>query len=468
MKKNLLTFSFLVCAALGYADKVTYTANITRDAEKTPETPTVMRVSTNVLVDIFDRSSAEALEKGISVGTIQFLAKQGSTNSTYSTKSYGTGYWFTKSGVACTAQNANRRVACKYDNGFFKIVHNNEKVNAGDSFSFVEMFIQDSDTVQYVFNVTIGSFESVESDQPEYVETIEHRTDEIDLWPLQPLVRQNDGEWLCQHYIQVMEGDKISFSCADRDHNSVYRVRYKDKRGEQLRGYKADPEFVLTESATAEHSGYYLCSMMYKDADGQTKTQTDMRIYVDVQSAPLGTPFSWEGRVPKFSHDWSTDAKFNYGKFETPTKNLGDVSATDRNGKPVNRVDGEWWTVVWGSNLNKECGAYDSDEVKKCAQNMIDKYEEDFAYIRNNMGWHQIFVPAMDIGLSSISLVLDSRTTILLTLKWVAIKALSGMKTGLRASLPVGHACGHLIIHSHASAMMPTRSGAMAITSVRL
>ena len=304
MKKNLLTFSFLVCAALGYADKVTYTANITRDAEKTPETPTVMRVSTNVLVDIFDRSSAEALEKGISVGTIQFLAKQGSTNSTYSTKSYGTGYWFTKSGVACTAQNANRRVACKYDNGFFKIVHNNEKVNAGDSFSFVEMFIQDSDTVQYVFNVTIGSFESVESDQPEYVETIEHRTDEIDLWPLQPLVRQNDGEWLCQHYIQVMEGDKISFSCADRDHNSVYRVRYKDKRGEQLRGYKADPEFVLTESATAEHSGYYLCSMMYKDADGQTKTQTDMRIYVDVQSAPLGTPFSWEGRVPKFSHDW--------------------------------------------------------------------------------------------------------------------------------------------------------------------
>lgn len=388
MKKSLLTLSLLVCTALSYAgSKVTYTANIIRDAEKASDAPTVMRVSTNVLVDAFGRSSEESLEKGISLGSIRFLAKQGSTNATYSTKSYGTGYWFTKKGVACAASNANRCVACKYEKGYFKIIHNNTKASAGDSFTFAEMFVQDADTVQYVFNVTIGSGDRVESDQPEYVETIEHRTDEIDLWKLQPLVRQNDGEWLQQNYIQVMEGDRITFSCGDRDGNTLYRVRYKDKHDKQLRGYKADPEFVLTESAAPEHSGYYLCSMMYKDADGNTLTQTDMRIYVDVQTEPLGAPFSWEGRVPMFSHDWTTDAKYNYGKFEKPTKNLGDVPSTDRNGKPVNRVDGEWWTVVWGSNLNKECGAYNSDEVKKCAQNMIEKYDEDFAYIRNNMGW---------------------------------------------------------------------------------
>ena len=222
MKKSLLTLSLLVCTALSHAgSKVTYTANIIRDTEKASDAPTVMRVSTNVLVDAFGRSSEESLEKGISLGSIRFLAKQGSTNTTYSTKSYGTGYWFTKKGVACAASNANRCVACKYENGYFKIIHNNAKVSAGDSFTFAEMFVQDADTVQYVFNVTIGSGDSVESDQPEYVETVEHRTDEIDLWKLQPLVRQNDGEWLQQNYIQVMEGDRITFSCGDRDGNTL-------------------------------------------------------------------------------------------------------------------------------------------------------------------------------------------------------------------------------------------------------
>ena len=60
MKKSLLTLSLFVCTALSYAgSKVTYTANIIRDAEKASDAPTVMRVSTNVLVDAFGRSSED-------------------------------------------------------------------------------------------------------------------------------------------------------------------------------------------------------------------------------------------------------------------------------------------------------------------------------------------------------------------------------------------------------------------------
>ena len=76
-----------------------------------------------------------------------------------------------------------------------------------------------------------------------------HRTDEIETWQLQPLVRQNDSQWLKQNYIQVMAGDKISFSLEDKGDNTIYRVKYADKNGTTLRAYKANAEYVLTEAA---------------------------------------------------------------------------------------------------------------------------------------------------------------------------------------------------------------------------
>ena len=127
MKKTLLTIVLVGCTTMSHAgSKVTYTTDIVRDVDKTSASPTLMRVSTNAIVDAFKLSSAEALEKALSDGTVQFLAKQGSTDKTYNTPSYGTyGYWFTKSGIGCAANNANRRMACKYEKGFFHIIHNN-------------------------------------------------------------------------------------------------------------------------------------------------------------------------------------------------------------------------------------------------------------------------------------------------------------------------------------------------------
>ena len=388
MKNYLLATLFAANVALGFAgSKVTYNVNVTRDAAKTAKETTTLRLSTNALAEVFNYTSEEEVLSAMADGSISFLAKQGKQNATYKMKTYGNGFWFTESGTVCTSANANRRVACKYEDGFFNIIHANDLAGEGDTFEFAEMFVQGKDTVQYAFKVTIGTPESVTSDQPEYVELLNHRTDEIDLWQILPQVRQNDGKWMAQNYIQVMAGDKITFSCADNGDNKVMRVRYADKNGKTLRTSSTNPEYVLTESATPEHSGYYHCSFTYQDADGKNHTLANMRIYVDVQTEPLGTPFSWEGRIPQFSHDWTKDSRYKYGVYEKPTKNLGDVGDTDRNGKPVQRVDGEWWSVVWGSDLNPICGAYDSEEVRKCAENMIKKYDEDFAYIREHMGW---------------------------------------------------------------------------------
>lgn len=384
MKQLFLTIALAACAAISSAQsKVTYTTDVTRDVSKTSDSPTLMRVSTNILCEKFKRSSEEAISTGLSAGTIKFAAVQGTSGTLYMTSSYGTyGYWFTASGLATTATKSVRRFAVQYASGYFKFIHNNEKCLQGEEYSASVMFIQNTDTVEYRFNVTMGSSDAIDTDQPAYQETIEHREDEVDAWGLQPMVRRNDGEWMKQQYVQVKVGDKISFSMADKGGNTVSRVLYKDKNGTQLRGYKADPEYVYTESATADMSGFITSSIIYKDEDGASHTQAGLRIYIDVQEEELGTPFSWEGRVPKFFHDWKNDAQYNYGVYTKPEK-LHSVEKKD--GTAANVAVGDWWSVFWGDDCNSECG--DAATTRKAAENMVKKYDDDFAYIRDYMGW---------------------------------------------------------------------------------
>ncbi|MBQ9665854.1 MAG: T9SS type A sorting domain-containing protein [Bacteroidaceae bacterium] len=377
MKKNLLTLLMAGFALLSYADsRVTYNINVVRDVEKTSDTPTLIQVSTNVLVDAFNASSAAAVDRGLKDGSILFLGRY--NDKTYDSKSYGNGFWFTQSGIPCASNHKNRRVACKYEEGYFSLIHNNESVTEDNAFSFIELFVQGKDTVQYNFSVSFGKNESIESDQPAYVETLDHRMDEIETWKLTPLVRQNDGEWLAQNYIQVQAGDKVTFSVADKGDNTAYRVRYLNSDNKQLRGYKADPEYVLTESATPEDAGFYYCNYMYKDADGKTTTQAGLRIYVDVQTKPLGTFWDWTGEVPQFGYNFHDE----YGNIPAPTK-VHNIKK--QNGQKANQEVGEWWSVFWGDDLNSDVGG--QEKAREAAKNMVEKYDTDFKYIYENIGW---------------------------------------------------------------------------------
>lgn len=383
MKKNLLTL-FLASSALTAlaGSKVTYTTDVTRDVAKAEDAPTAVRLSTNVLVEAFGLSSEGAFHQALDGGTIKFLAKEGKSNTTNGAVSYGShGFWFTATAYRCNATSANRRVACKYEDGFFYLIHNTTVnksglpyVNTGDQFSFTTLFVQNTDTVQYVFNVTIGSNESVETDQPDY--TFIGRPSEVDGWPIQPLVRQNEGEWMPQNYIQVMAGDRITIDCGEKGDNTPYRLRVKDKDNVQLRAYSGNP-CVLTESATPEHTGYYYCDIMYKN-NGKTFAKTNLRLYVDVQTQPIGALWDWTGEVPQLSYDFHDE----YGDLPAPTKVH---SIKKKNGTAANQEVGEWWSVFWGDDLNSEVGG--QEKARDAARNMVKKYDEDFTYIYDNIGW---------------------------------------------------------------------------------
>ncbi len=383
MKRKILTLLFAAAGMSAFAgSKITYTTSLTRNVNKTVEETTRFQANTDALCDAFNRADLSSLNTGIEAETIKILAKQGSGNSTYSSHSFGKyGFWFTAKGIATSATNTSRRIACKYENGVFKIAHYNDKVNEGDIFTFTEMFVQGSDTVQYVFNVTMSTADAIIStDQPAFVERIKHRADAVDSWKVKPSVRINEQTPMQQNYIQVMAGEDITLDCILPEGATTGRFSWKNRAGKSLQSLKQNSAWTIKQ-AVPEDAGYYVLSGRYT-LDGKTEAFSNCYFYVDVQTEPLGSPFSWEGKCPQFSHDWKSDAKFNYGNYSKPEKVH---SFKQKNGKAANQVVGEWWSAFWGDNLNAECG--DAATAKKAAENMVKKYDEDFTYIRDYMGW---------------------------------------------------------------------------------
>lgn len=375
---SIILFASTALSALA-GSNVVYNATITRPVEKTQSQPTTLQVSTNVLSDKFGMSVA-AVEGAISDGSIAVIARNPSGKLSTSENTFGKGFWFTKSGIPCAANNTNRRIACKYENGQFHIVHFNDKCLEGDSYLFNELFVYKNDTIQYSFTVALGTTESVECDQPAF-EFRKLRADRTDTWKVKPQVRINEQTPLSQNYVQVQAGESFTLDCVLPKEATSPRFSWKYRGTKSLASLKTTSALTI-ESATPENAGYYVLSGYYNDETGTRITFNNCIYYVDVQTEPLGTPFSWEGRVPQFSHDWTTDSQFKYGKWEKPEK-VHTVKKKD--GTPANQYVGEWWSAFWGDNLNAEVGG--QAKAMEAAENMIKKYDDDFAYIRDYMGW---------------------------------------------------------------------------------
>ncbi len=375
-------FAFVCMSMFAEGTKTVYTTEIVRDVNKQADETTRFMVNMENLCEKFGRKDADAIKTGLSAGSIKVIARSGTKGSTYSTPAYGTyGYWYNATGVCVAATNSTRRVACKYEDGYFKLIHFNDKVSVGNTFSIGIMFVQGEDIVQYEFNITMGEADKIVStDQPAFEEKIKHRHDKVETWKVIPQVRVNEQQPVKQNYVQVMAGETFTLDCILPEGATKGLYTWKNKNGKSLQLLKATP--LVVNDATIDDAGYYILNGRYTNAEGVTETFKDCYYYVDVQTEPLGTPFVWEGRTPQFSHDWKSDAKFNYGNYTKPEKVH---NFKQKNGTAANYVAGEWWSAFWGDDCNSECG--DAATQRKAAENMVKKYDEDFAYIRDYMGW---------------------------------------------------------------------------------
>ena len=357
----------MACSAFAKDMKHTYTFTITRTLNQADET--VCNARLNVLKQGLSLSS-------LNVGTNpKFYAIQGTTGNYYSGSNLSPwGHNFNASGVV-TSNQSRMYVYSRYDGAStFTIGHNAEKVSEGENYVIKQALVnpETADTVVYVFDITIGEKASVHSDEPLYAV---HRADKVDAWYPLPFVQQNDQAPQHENFIQVNAGDRITLGLRPRKEGENVKFNVKNPAGKTVKNINEN-DYVLTAAEPAD-AGYYTLTSRYTDIDGHLHVQT-LTFIVDVQTHQ-GENYNWAEHTPRWSYDFRDE---NPNGFPTPTKTH---TFKQRNGKDANRVDGDWWCVYWGDNLNSECGT--GEVLQKEMENMMKKYDTDFAYIRDEMGW---------------------------------------------------------------------------------
>ncbi len=386
MKKKTLFLLLSLLPLAAMAERETYHIDVQRALSRKTTDPTLVNARLNYFAGrwgCYKSSEMSIAEKG----SYQLAAELWGTDDISNTFSYGTGHWFRADGTPSTKQtDSERRVAVKIINGNFSIVHRENGTatiynQVGDVFNFAELLIHSGDTIRFEFSVTLVDSESEESTTTDLPEgDYYHRDDQNEYVGITTLMKRNSNKALRQNWIQVNVGDTITLDALVTDTASYDSVatRWYDKAGESIRTFSTAP-FILSDSATVELSGQYLVGFRCYRKGKKTFDMPQGYIYIDVQEDPEAT-LSWDGMLPEFGYDFHDE----YGEIEEPTQDIeGDVTGV------AGRMDDRWWTVAWGKNLNPAAGVDSStqEDTKHAMKNMLEKYNTDFAYIRDEMGW---------------------------------------------------------------------------------
>ena len=375
----LLLFSMCSFAA---GNRYEYSFNVQRPIDATSDEASACSVKIPLFKSLIGLSTPESAT--LKATWINSLGKE-SFYDTNTTGDKSLGHWFTKTGLA-TNKEKNYCIKVVWDAPVFQVSHNTAaNVEVGQTYLVKEALIYKNDTIIYSFNVKIGeagSASSVTTDQP----AVSGRKGITDGWLVNPVVQKNDEEPQNHNWIQVNVGDKITLGCDIIDKKEYSSAKYSwikyswDKKNKKettksLRGYNS-ADFVLTESAEYEDGGRYEVTARLSKADGSSVVIRKYTFFVDVQSN-AGQFYKWP------THTLAYDFKTEYPNLDKPTKIH---SINKKTGGKAYCYSGDWWCVYWGDNLNSECGT-DSATVKAAAKNLVEKYEEDFAYIRDSIGW---------------------------------------------------------------------------------
>ena len=201
------------------------------------------------------------------------------------------------------------------------------------------------------------------------------RPDVEDSWRIRPLVQRNEQGLLPQSFLQVAVGDRITLSATPASDTITARYKWLSPAGKVLKRLGKDPALVI-EQATEADMGIYTISVTMTFPSGGTRTE-QYEYNVDVQTDE-GAYYDWTQHTPHFSYYFRDE----FPDLQKPTKSH---NIKKKNGQPANRLDGEWWSVYWGDNLNSQARKSAADS--SCFKNLIKKFDEDFGYIRDVMGW---------------------------------------------------------------------------------
>jgi len=386
MKKTaIVAMALMYCTMMSAGTRFTYTFDVNRPLDAA--LPTECTVKTTLTKSLLGLNAQQLSSAQLRATWIGSTGRESWYESSTTGVTGEKGHWFTKTGVA-TNKVKNHCIKVVWNNPIFLISHDitGGNVEVGNTYTVKEALVNkdEADTLVYVFNVTIGepgTAESVTTDQPDVV----GRKSQTDGWLVQPLVRQNEQDPQRHNWISVNVGDKITLSCDIIDKETYVSGKYGwlkyywDKKNKKdatknVRSYKVD-DFVLTESATLEDAGMYRLTARLTDKNGKMVIKS-YYYYVDVQEH-AGEFKEWQ------TYSLTYDFHSEYPTLKTPAK-VHNIKK--KNGQPANQYAGEWWSVFWGDDLNSEVGT-DKATVMGAAKRLVEKYDYDFAYIRDYMGW---------------------------------------------------------------------------------
>ncbi len=366
----------LICAVMCGATslhsantKTIYTFDVFRTIAQTEAS--VCKTNTTVLANVLNCTDQGSLKTALDKDVVKFYSVNAA--GVYSGKQVLTLYFRTNGMAVAVANNAKAFTTTFDGKSAISLNSYNDMLTDGTGYQVKQAFINvnTKDTVELRFNITIGNEKKVLSDMPQFF----HRKDKMDSWLATPYAQLNEEEGEVNNCIQAVPGDKITLGLRVRNEGDKVVFNVKNAAGKTLKLFNSN-DFVL-ETATVADAGIYTFTARYTPKGGSLKTGT-YSFYVDVQEHQ-GEYYDWDANGPKWSYDFRDEYP---GGFAVPTKTH---TFKKKNGSAANQVHGEWWSVYWGDNLNSECGS--ATVAQKAMENAVAKFDTDFAYIRNEMGW---------------------------------------------------------------------------------
>ena len=386
MKMSLLRIvrhAMLASIALGLAvptakaeGSKTYTFTIERTMGQTESTfcqvhEAVLKANLN----------AETLNFSSTIKIYSIQATNGKPYTDYKVQPWGN-YFNSTGNITTTKSVAVASITFDTEKMGFDVLHYEGRRNAqdGETYTMREAIINTAtnDTVLYIFNMTMGTKQSVSSDEPAYI----HRADKMDSWRALPYVRINDQEGENNYCVQAAPGDNVTLGLRPREEGDKVSYKLTAPDGTTLvRTWKSD-DYTLSSVEPADAGTYTVSARCI--IGGRSYFQTYSFI-VDVQEHQ-GEYFDWDKETPYWSYDFR---ELYPDGFPQPTKTF---TFKQHNGKDAYAMHGDWWSVFWGDNLNTEVWDGKSGETvegdrKHAMTNILKKFDEDYAYIRNEMGW---------------------------------------------------------------------------------
>lgn len=175
-----------------------------------------------------------------------------------------------------------------------------------------------------------------------------------------PYVQVNNQLQEQTNKANVVMGDNVSLSC---ELKGLSGGTYSWKGP---KGFTSTDSVLVINSVAVKNIGSY--KFRYSTANG---FDFEKEFFV-VTTIDISKVYSWPTYSPTLNYNFRQE----YPDLEMPTKDRQDCNASNIGGQ----ISSGWWTFIWGK---KKKSVITEDAILP----MLEKFNTDFAYIRDTMGW---------------------------------------------------------------------------------